>query len=74
MTSGSDSEVSPPDVLRALEQSFPGDGRTLDEAFDKAWERGKASGHRVFRMQEIFVWGDNPISGYRVIITPVGGP
>jgi hypothetical protein len=69
---GSDSDVTPPDELRALEHSFPGDGRTLDEAFERAWERGKASGHRVFRVQETFVWGDNPISGYRVVITPVG--
>ncbi|HLB19976.1 MAG TPA: hypothetical protein VK613_12695 [Gaiellaceae bacterium] len=73
MKNGSDSDdLSPPDVLRGLEQSFTGDGLTLDEAFKNAWERGKSSGHRVFRAQDIFVWGDNPISGYRVIITPVG--
>jgi hypothetical protein len=69
---GSDSDVSPPDELRASEQSFSGDGLSLEEAFQHAWEKGKASGHRVFRVQDIFVWGDNPISGYRVIITPVG--
>jgi hypothetical protein len=72
VNNGSDSDVTPPEELSALEQGFPGDGRTLEEAFEKAWERGKASGHRVFRVQETFVWGDNPISGYRVIITPVG--
>ena len=72
MKNGSDSDVSPPDELRASEQNFAGDGYPLEDAFNKAWDRGKSSGHRVFRVQEIFVWGDNPISGYRVIITPVG--
>jgi hypothetical protein len=69
---GSDSDVSPPDELRASEQSFSGDGSSLDEAFQNAWEKGKSSGHRVFRVQDIFFWADNPISGYRVVITPVG--
>jgi hypothetical protein len=72
VNNGSDSDVTPPDELPALEQSFAGDGYPLDEAFKNAWNRGKSSGHRVFRVQEIFVWGDNPISGYRVIITPAG--
>ena len=72
MKNGSDSDVTPPEELRALEQNFSGDGATLEEAFNTAWEHGKASGHRVFRTQEILVWGDNPISGYRVIIIPVG--
>ena len=72
MKNGSDSDVTPPDELRLLEQNFSGDGFPLEDAFNKAWEHGKASGHRVFRVQEILVWGDNPISGYRVIIIPVG--
>jgi hypothetical protein len=67
---GSDSDdLGPPDELLRLE-GFPGDGRDLAEAFANAWENGKSSGHRVFRVQDIFVWGENPISGYRVIITP----
>jgi hypothetical protein len=70
---GSDSDVSPPDELRAIEQGYPGDGIDLPTAFKNAWEHGKASsGHRVYRVQDIFVWGENPISGYRVILTPVG--
>lgn len=72
MKNGSESDVTPPDELRAIEQGFSGDGSSLDEAFKNAWEHGKSSGHRVFRTQEIFFWGDNPISGYRVVITPVG--
>jgi hypothetical protein len=71
--SGSSSDVSPPDELRALEQGYPGDGPDLDTAFRNAWERGKAaSGRRVYRVQDIFIWGENPISGYRVILTPAG--
>ena len=70
MKNGSDSDLNPPEELQGLE-GFAGDGRDLQAAFDNAWERGKSSGHTVFRVQEIFVWGENPISGYRVIITPV---
>ena len=70
MEYGSDSDLNPPEELLAL-RSFAGDGRDIQAAFDDAWERGKASGHRAFRVQEIFVWGENPISGYRVVITPV---
>jgi hypothetical protein len=67
---GSDSDdLRPPDELLQLE-GIPGDGKDLPAAFADAWEKGKASGHRVFRVQDIFVWGENPISGYRVIITP----
>jgi len=67
---GSDSDLNPPEELLALE-GFAGDGRDIHAAFDDAWERGKASGHKVFRVQEVFIWGENPISGYRVGITPV---
>jgi hypothetical protein len=69
---GSDSGVSPPDEIRGL-VGIPGDGRDLPTAIANAWENGKAqSGHRAYRVQEILVWGENPISGYRVILTPVG--
>jgi hypothetical protein len=69
---GSDSDLNPPEELVAFE-GFAGDGKDLPAAFDEAWERGKSSGHRVFRVQDIFVWGENPISGYRVILTPISG-
>ena len=69
-----DKSVSPPEELADLEQGYPGDGPDLQTAIERAWENGKnASGRRVFRVQETFVWGDNPISGYRVILVPVGG-
>jgi hypothetical protein len=67
-----ESITAPEEVVLATEQSYPGDGRTLDAAFNNAWERGKSAGHRAFRVQAILVWGENPISGYRVILGPVG--
>jgi hypothetical protein len=67
---GSDSDdLSPPEELLRLE-GFAGDGRDLHTAIANAWENGKRSGDRIFRVQEIYVWGENPISGYRVIVTP----
>jgi hypothetical protein len=67
---GSDSDdLSPPEELLRLE-GFAGDGGDLHTAIRNAWENGKSSGHRIFRVQEIYVWGENPISGYRVIVTP----
>ena len=72
MKNGSDSEFSPPDAILG-QAGIPGDGRDLPEAIANAWENAKRqSGHRTYRVQEILVWGENPISGYRVIITPVG--
>ena len=70
MKNGSDSDdLSPPEELLRLE-GFAGDGRDLHTAIANAWENGKRSGDTIFRVQEIYVWGENPISGYRVIITP----
>jgi len=69
---GSDSDdLSPPEELREL-VGYPGTGRDLETALQSAWEEAKASGHRVFRVQDIYVFGENPISGYHVIITPGG--
>jgi hypothetical protein len=69
---GSDSNVSPPEEILG-QAGIPGDGRDLQAAIANAWENAKGqSGHRTYRVQEILVWGENPISGYRVIITPVG--
>jgi hypothetical protein len=68
-----DESITPPEeVIRTTEQSYPGDGRTLNDAFNNAWDKGKRDGHRAFRVQTILVWGENPISGYRVILGPVG--
>jgi hypothetical protein len=68
---GSDSDVRPPDAILRLE-GFAGDGRDLQSAVTDAWQNAtKRSESRAYRIQEVFVWGENPISGYRVIITPV---
>ena len=69
---GSDPEMTLREVLSQFEHGFTGDGDDLKTAFDNAWEKGKSSGHRVFRVQEIFIQGENPISGYGVVITPTG--
>jgi len=64
-------DLNPPEELvRATEQTFPGDGHSVEEAIGDAYEKGKRSGHRVFRVQDIYVYGDNPISGYRVVVIP----
>jgi hypothetical protein len=47
-----------------------GDGATVEAALNDAYENGKASGHKVFRVEEIFIVGDNPLSGYAVVIGP----
>ena len=70
MNNGSDSDgLSPPEELLRLE-GIPGDGPDLETAIQRAWDRGKSADHKVFRVQEIYVWGENPISGYRVVIGP----
>lgn len=52
-------------------EDFTGEGDTLEKALNDAYEKGKASG-KVFRVQEIFIRGDNPLSGYGVVISPHG--
>ncbi len=48
-----------------------GEGRSLDEAFNDAWKNIPAGEKRkVHTATMIQVWGNNPINGYRVILTP----
>jgi hypothetical protein len=47
-----------------------GDDATVEDALKNAYESGKESGHKVFRVEEIFIVGDNPLSGYAVVIGP----
>jgi len=49
-----------------------GRGATLDEALEKAWERAKKEfrGVRTLDVLRIQVHGENPISGYGVILAP----
>jgi len=70
---GSDSDKTLSDVLAQFEHGYTGEGEKLHEALDRAWKKAtKSSEHRVFRVQEIFVTGENPISGYGVVISPTG--
>lgn len=60
------------EVLAQFEHEYTGEGEKLKDALNVAYEKGKESGHKVFRVQEIFIRGDNPLSGYGVVITPHG--
>jgi hypothetical protein len=70
VNNGSDSDdLTPPEELLRLE-GIPGEGSDVEAAIRNAWGKRKSTDAKVYRVQEIFVWGENPISGYRVIITP----
>ncbi|TML94191.1 MAG: hypothetical protein E6G03_14135 [Actinobacteria bacterium] len=56
----------------ADEQGYTGEGDDLKAALNDAYEKGKAAGHRVFRVKDIYIRGDNPLSGYAVVIIPHG--
>ena len=45
-----------------------GQGDTLDKAFKDAWDKVGDKGK--VQKAEIMVFGNNPINGYRVILTP----
>jgi hypothetical protein len=59
-------------VLEQYEREYTGHGDTFNDALDDAWNKAKDSGNHVFRVQEIFITGDNPLSGYGVVISPHG--
>jgi hypothetical protein len=68
---GYDSDLTPPDeLIRVSEGILPGSGRNVEEAIKDAWGKRKSGDSRVYRVQEVYVWGENPISGYRVILGP----
>jgi hypothetical protein len=50
--------------------AFSGEGRVLECALDDAYDKGKAQGYRVFQIEDIFLRGDNPLSGYAVVLGP----
>ena len=72
MENGSDSERTLLEVLEGYEQEYTGSGDTLEEALENAYENAKASGKHVFHVNHILVRGDNPLSGYGVVISPHG--
>jgi hypothetical protein len=69
---GSDSEGLLNEILSGYEQDYTGTGRTLEDAIDDAYEKAKGSGNHVFHVEHIFVRGDNPLSGYAVVLHPHG--
>jgi hypothetical protein len=68
----SDSQELVDEILRGYEQDYTGSGRTLEDALEDAYEKAKASGKHVFHVEHIFVTGDNPLSGYAVVLHPHG--
>jgi hypothetical protein len=60
------------DVLSRYEQEFSGEGDDFAKALEDAYEKAKVSGHKVFKVEHIFIRGDNPLSGYGVVISPDG--
>ena len=64
-------EGAPPDLQADLDPNHEGWKPTRQAAWEFAWEEKHkgASGESVYRA-EIYVKGSNPISGYRVILTP----
>jgi hypothetical protein len=67
---GHDSDVTPPEELDRLTQDLSGEGTDVESAVKNAWGKRKSSDPKVYRVKEVFVWGENPISGYRVVIGP----
>jgi hypothetical protein len=55
-------------LLADYEREFTGEGDDLQDALNEAYEKGKAAGYNVFRVEHIFIAGDNPLSGYAVVL------
>jgi hypothetical protein len=49
---------------------FHGQGRDLHTAIEDAWSKRSQNDPKTLRVAEISVTGDNPISGYRVVLKP----
>jgi len=64
------------DVSEFMEEGdFEGQGKTFDEACEKAWEKAKAANHPSgtwCKVKHQWVKMVNPISEHKVIITPGG--
>jgi len=46
---------------------------TLQEAIDHAYDQAKTqrTGHKIFRIDHIIVVGSNPVTDYKVVLSPV---
>jgi hypothetical protein len=47
-----------------------GEGRDLHAAIEDAWSKRSQNDPKTLRVADITVTGDNPISGYRVVLRP----
>jgi hypothetical protein len=58
-----------------VEGGVPGYGRTIDEAIQDAYERGKGFGAKPgwFAVEKVFVYVENPIREYKVVVSEGGG-
>jgi hypothetical protein len=62
------------DPFRLAETTFHGAGKTLQEAFEDAWEHAKekGAGPGTYRVVDMFFAAENPIREYGVVIAPGG--
>ena len=62
------------DPFSVVENTHHGVGKTLDAAFEDAWEQAKAKGAKpgVFRIVDMYFAAENPIREYSVVIAPGG--
>ncbi|HEU5212952.1 MAG TPA: hypothetical protein VFU10_09310 [Gaiellaceae bacterium] len=58
------------DTALTFERSRP---PTLQEAIDHAYDQAKerATGHLSFKIDELIIVGSNPVTDYKVVLSPV---
>jgi hypothetical protein len=58
------------DPFSRVENTFRGAGKTLEAAFEDAWDQAKKSGAGpgVFRLVDLYFSADNPIREYSIVI------
>lgn len=72
MQNESDTQRTLRDALAEYETGYAGQGATLHEAIENAYDNARSSEKRVFHVDHILVWGENPLSGYAVVLHPHG--
>jgi hypothetical protein len=58
-----------------VDGGVPGYGRTIDEAIQDAYDKGKSFGAKPgwFAVERVFVYVENPIREYKVVVSPGNG-
>lgn len=54
-------------------KEFKGKGEKLHEAIQDAWSQAPKSGQTTYEVTKIFVEGNNPLTGYVVVLSAPGG-